>query len=105
MPLDLSISPHGQLRTHESAAESEAAPDSAASRRIAAAFAHATPHGLLHLATAEHQSTLSPPFAYAREFARTYLTRLCQRPEQQRAAALPPVPAPVEDDLTALVER
>src|SRR5437867_6697239 len=100
MPLDLSISPHGQLLTHESPAASDAAPESAVSRRIAAAFARGATHGFLHLATTEHESPLPPPFAFAREFARTYLTRLCQTPDNEHD-----VPPPAEADLTALVLR
>src|SRR5438034_10716192 len=103
MSLDLSISPHGQLLTHESPAESQAA--TAVAPRVAATFARSAAHGLLHLATTEHNAPLPAPFAYAREFARTYLTRLCQTPEQQRSAALPPVPPPAEAELAALVLR
>src|SRR5438128_3571170 len=105
MPLDLSISPHGQLLTQESLAGSEAAAEAPVSRRVAAAFAGGTAHGLLHLATTEHNSPLPPPFAFAREFARTYLTRLCQTPEPERHAALPPVAMPDEADLAALALR
>src|SRR5436190_3657974 len=104
MPLELSISPHGRLLVHESPAESAAA-ETAASDRIAAAFARGAAPGLLHLATTEHQSSLPPPLAFAREFARAYLTRLCQTPEHERGAALPPVPPPDEADLAPLLLR
>src|SRR2546425_366656 len=53
MPLELSISPHGRLLVHESPAESEAAAETAASRRIAAAFERGAAPGLLHLAVTE----------------------------------------------------
>ena len=55
--------------------------------------------GLLHLATTELQSSLPPPFAYARDFARLYLTRLCQTPTDGESGTTPPIAPPSETDL------
>jgi hypothetical protein len=105
MPLNLSISPHGQLLTYDSHGAADGDLQPAVSGRVATAFGRGAAHGLLNLATTEHQSALTPPFAFAREFARTYLTRLCQTPEHDRGAALSPVRPPDEVDLAALVLR
>ena len=64
-----------------------------------AAFAGGTARGLLHLATTELQSSLPPTFGFARDFARLYLTRLCQTPTDGEAGAVPPIPQPSETDL------
>ena len=56
-------------------------------------------HGLLHLATTELQSSLVAPFAYARDFARLYLTRLCQTPVDPQSGVIPPIAPPSPTDL------
>lgn len=73
--------------------------DGPAGKRINAAFTDGSAHGLLHLATTELQSSLPPSFVYARDFARLYLTRLCQRPADGERGATPPVAPPSESDL------
>ena len=95
MTLHLSISPHGRLFI-------EPPTDEASSKKIVDAFAESAVRGLLHLATVELQSSLPPSFAFAREFARTYLTRLCHSPEVEASAELDAIPAPPEKDLAEL---
>ena len=80
MPLELFLSPQGHLHVREAAGPDGTAVDGPAGKRIHAAFSEGSARGLLHLATTELQSALPPPFAYARDFARLYLTRLCQTP-------------------------
>ena len=74
----------------------------AAARRIAKAFHQSTAHGLLHLATAELQTGLSGDFAFARDFGRDYLTRLCHTPEQEGGMAPEALAVPTEDRLAAV---
>ena len=50
----------------------------AAAKRIQAAFSDGQARGLLHLATVELQTGLSPSLGFGRDFARSFLTRLCQ---------------------------
>jgi non-specific serine/threonine protein kinase len=97
----LSISPHGRLLVLASfGPPSQSDPQS---ERIQQAFAHSQAKGLLHLATQELQSSLSPEFAFARSFACLYLTSLCHTPEIAGASELPPVPVSDEEELRAVV--
>ena len=73
--------------------------DGAVGKRIHAAFADSTARGLLHLATTELQSSLPPPLGFARDFARLYLTRLCQTPVDGESGKVPPIQPPSESDL------
>jgi hypothetical protein len=82
--LAVSISPSGRPRV-EALAAADIAPTlpDAAIRRIvlafddAAAIAGGVGVGLLHLAVAELQTPLPAELAFARDFAKEYLTRLC----------------------------
>jgi superfamily II DNA or RNA helicase len=103
MGLTLSISPHGLLTVAPAANQADASVIDDSSRRIAQAFVEGQAQGLLHLATRELQSSLSPEFAYARDFASRYLTRLCHTPEISGASELPTVEVPGADDLAAMV--
>ena len=99
MPLELFLSPQGHLHAREAAGPDGTALDGPAGKRIHAAFTDGSARGLLHLATTELQSSLPPPFAYARDFARLYLTRLCQTPTDGESGTPPPVAPPSETDL------
>jgi non-specific serine/threonine protein kinase len=99
MPVELFLSPQGHLHVREVAAPDRAGLEGPAGKRTHAAFADGSARGLLHLATTELQSSLPPPFAYARDFARLYLTRLCQTPINADGGALPPISAPSATDL------
>jgi non-specific serine/threonine protein kinase len=107
MPIALSISPHGRLFVEESDADGAAPPDGPLAKRLRSAFAESPARGLLHLATTELQSHLTPDFAFARDFAREYLTRLCHVPpgDDGASAAPAPVTPPATDELGALALR
>jgi non-specific serine/threonine protein kinase len=99
MPFELCVSPQGHLHVREVATPDGTGIDGAVAKRIHTAFADGTSRGLLHLATVELQSSLSPPFAYARDFARAYLTRLCQTRTDEETGKVPPINPPSETDL------
>jgi len=95
----LVISPLGRLHLEE---RSGAAPDGLtgpADDRIVRAFAAGPAAGLLHLGTTELQTPLPLPFGYARDFARSYLTRLCQTPGLSQGDPLCPIPPPSVEEL------
>ena len=95
MPIELVISPHGRPQV-------EAVADTVpAERRTAAAFAAGPAQGLLHLATADLTAKLPPGLAFAREWGRAYLTKLCQTPGVTEAFDPPRVPPPSVEDRTA----
>ena len=98
MPFELLLSPQGHLHSREASGPDGTSLDGPAGKRIHAAFADSAARGLLHLATTELQSSLPPPFAYARDFARLYLTRLCQTPTAGDSGTPPPVAPPSETD-------
>jgi hypothetical protein len=87
MNLVLSISPHGRLHVESPSDEDGSALPAAASKRISEAFHEGTAQGILHLATAELESSLPASFSFAREWGRAYLTQLCHRPESQSGEA------------------
>jgi hypothetical protein len=99
MPFELFLSPQGYLHVHEAVSPDGTAQNGPAGKRILAAFSEGPAHGLLHLATTELQSSLIPAFAYLRDFARLYLTRLCQTPADAQSGVIPPIAPPSETDL------
>ncbi|WP_165234003.1 DEAD/DEAH box helicase [Aquisphaera insulae] len=101
MPLELTLSPQGHLHVRESSTPGASGPDGPAAARVKAAFDESTARGLLHLATAELETSLPAAFAFARGLARDYLTRLCQAPAAgtEVPAATEPIPPPAESDL------
>ena len=101
MGLILSISPHGRLIAAATQA-GESLLDDAMAGRIARAFAQGQARGLLHMATRELQAGAPPEFAFARDFACEYLTRLCHTPDIASASELTPVPAPDAEGLAAM---
>ena len=102
MAISLSISPQGRPYVAEPASA-----DAPAEKRVAAAFAESAARGLLHLATTELQSHLPPDLAFARDFGREYLTRLCHVPPTENAAGASPSPleVPASDELGAIALR
>ena len=99
MPFELFLSPQGHLHVRELTSPDGATLDGPAGKRTYAAFTDSSARGLLHLATTELQSSLPLPFAYAREFARLYLTRLCQTPTNAESDTPSPITPPSENDL------
>src|SRR6266702_2882271 len=102
MGIALTISPHGRLHVLASASEPPS-PDDPLYDRIRQTFAGSQASGLVHLATRELTSSLSPEFVWVREFACRYLTRLCHTPEISGASELPPTPTPEAEELAAIV--
>ena len=98
MGITLSISPHGRPLAEFREDEPAGLLSESSQRHILASFQNGGSAGLLHLATGELQAPLPPPLAYAREFAREYLTRLCQMP-QVDDGPVDPVPPPDVDAL------
>ena len=70
----LAVNPHGHLYWDATGGE-EAWPEATAAGRVAAAFAHGVPQGLLHLASLELDTPLPAAVAFWREYARLYLSR------------------------------
>ena len=101
MGMTLSISPHGRLFV-ETAVDSEHLMDAAVSEPVARAFAQGPARGLLFLGTRQLQSSIPPDFAFAREFACRYLTRLCHTPDIAAASDLPPLPVPGGEELALI---
>jgi SNF2-related domain/SNF2 Helicase protein/Helicase conserved C-terminal domain len=99
MSFELYLSPQGHLHVREDTGPDGAGQDGPPGKRIQAAFDDGTACGLLYLATTELQSSLRPPFAFARDFAGRYLTRLCQTPADDKGGALQPILPPSETDL------
>jgi hypothetical protein len=101
MGMILSISPHGRLMAVETPSQ-DSRLDEAIVRRLARVFDRGQAQGLLHLATRELQTGVPPDFAFARDFACNYLTRLCHTPDISSALELTPVPAPDAEGLAAM---
>ncbi|MBV8487313.1 MAG: SNF2 helicase-associated domain-containing protein, partial [Planctomycetaceae bacterium] len=99
MPFELFLTPQCHLRVRAVDQADWTLPDDAIGKRVHAAFSESPARGLLHLATAELQSSLPPPFSFARDFARLYLTRLCQTSTEGQAGEIPPIPQPAEAEL------
>ncbi len=102
MHADLIISPHGRLLLREMT-QPDPASAFEVSRPLAAAFAESAAAGLLYLATREMQSTVPPPLDFARRFACSYLTRLCQTASSEVACVPAAVPPPTPAELSTLV--
>ena len=101
--MNLCISPHGRLFAEVASADKQSFSDEYLSKRIFRAFANGSSRGFLHLATVELQTNLPAEIAFAREFGRAYLTRLCHTPEIAGQAEFPPVQPPDEGELAAMV--
>ncbi|HME71267.1 MAG TPA: SNF2-related protein, partial [Myxococcota bacterium] len=99
MPFELFLSPQCHLHVRAVDQADWTLPDDTIGKRVDAAFSESPARGLLHLATAELQSSLPPPFSFARDFARLYLTRLCQTSTEGQTGEIPPIPQPVEAEL------
>jgi non-specific serine/threonine protein kinase len=101
MPHELIIAPSGRLALVEPSTAHPAAGEP--SPALVTAFASSPARGLLHLATRELQTRLPPPLEYARSFACTYLTRLCQTQGYEATNELPPTPPPSAAELATWV--
>jgi non-specific serine/threonine protein kinase len=99
MPFDLFLSPQGDLHVREITGPVGTGIDGPIGKRVYSAFSESSHQGLLHLATTELQSSLVASFAYARDFARLYLTRLCHTPVDILSGVIPPIASPSQTDL------
>ncbi len=97
--LAVAISPQGRLYVEE-VADADAAPlPELAGRRVLAAFTESASKGLLHLATAELQTSLPAGLGYARDLARDYLTALCRLAGVDAKDGLSVVEPPAREEL------
>ena len=101
MSQELTITPSGHLALLEQSSAKEAAAEP--SKRLISAFSESAARGLLHLATHELQASLLPALDYARSFARTYLTRLCQTYANEADKDFPPTPPPSSAELATWI--
>ena len=99
MPFDLCVSPQGDLHVREIAGSDATGLEGPLGKRVHDAFSKSPAQGLFDLATIELQSNLIASFAYARDFARVYLTRLCQTPVDPEGGVFPHVTPPSQTDL------
>ena len=89
----LAVSPHGQLHLVP-AGPHEAAPTPSVARRLEKAFSQNAAQGLLYLGSAEVSTPLPPAWAFWRDFARSFVHRLCANPDlealRERVQIAPP---------------
>ncbi len=70
--------------------------------KVERAFADGQGAGLLHLAIQEVKTSLPPGLGFARRFAQRYVAELCHLGDAQPLSEAQWVPAPADDELTAL---
>jgi non-specific serine/threonine protein kinase len=99
MPFELFLSPRGQFHVRETVNDDGSVLDGAVGKRVHSAFGVSSAYGLLHLATTELESRLPPSFGFARDFGRSYLTRLCQTPADGEKGTVGTIPEPSGTDL------
>jgi non-specific serine/threonine protein kinase len=105
MPLTLAISRHGQLYPESSSGNESQSLPAATTAALERAFGVSAAAAMLHLATAELQAALPPEWSYVRDFAASYLTRLCHTPPADGGTDVAAVPPPAAGELAALVLR
>ena len=103
--LGLRLTPHGRLL----AEATEEAPilDDGIARRLAAAFAQGSGHGLMQLGAGEVGRALPPAFVWWRDFAASYVAAICVQAsggaaDTRSPLALPTVPPPTGAELATL---
>jgi non-specific serine/threonine protein kinase len=99
----LSLNPTGHLIFHIESDDNRPFPEDAA-ERIRVAFAHHGAAGLLHLGTVELETHLPVIFSFWRDFARNYLTGLCQAAGLDDVS-LPSVPLPSREELERIADK
>ena len=105
MVLESVLSPAGRLSV-ATLPEAGLELPAATAARLGEAFDSSSAEGLESLATDCLQIPLPAGLAFWREFARTYFTALCHRPESAATPDTPPpaVPRPPEEEILALTE-
>ncbi len=97
------LNPLGHLLFHAGDIDHNAIPDAVA-RRIEQAFAIHSAAGLLHLGTVELETPLPSLFSFWRNFARNYLTELCQSAGIDDTS-LQPLPVPSLEELESMANN
>ncbi len=92
--LDLYITPERRFAVRPVDAEDDV--PAAAAARIRTAFAAGQGCGLLHLATEDTGTSLTPALGFAREFATRYLTRVCHLGDPDPVAPMLSLPSAQE---------
>jgi len=73
--------------------------DATLARRLQAAFARGSGHGLLQLGAEEAGTAIPPLFSYWREFGARYVTALCTQPDLEARQGRVRVPQPLDEEL------
>src|SRR4051794_1266438 len=92
MNLSLTITPHGRPMLEEIAGEEAGGLPHARAAALREAFDAGPAMGLLLLVSDELTTILPPSLGFARDFAGTYLTRLCRTPELEENTEISPPP-------------
>ena len=98
--MELLITPHGRLVVREASDAKDGNDRKPTQAGLVTAFAENSARGLLHLATVDLKTDLSPPLGFIRQFAKSYLTRLCQTSLEETGEAIPPTPLPAGEAAT-----
>jgi len=98
---DIILTPAGHLSLREARGDTVAAGD-AWMKRVAAGFSSSQGSGLFALAATRPESPPSPVFAFWRDFACLYLTRLCRMPEPA-GKPTDPIEPPSESELATML--
>ncbi len=101
MHFELILTPAGHLRLQQEDGRNGNAPDTWMTRS-AAAFASSQAEGLFALAAAQPEVPPPPSFAFWRDFACRFLTRLCRTPESA-GSRIDPIEAPGEAELAVML--
>ena len=98
---ELILTPAGRLRLRESDPDSST-PSDPWMKRVAAGFSSSTAAGLFSLAATRPEAPPPVVFSFWRDFAGTYLTRLCRTPASS-ANPIEPVAPPLEFELATFL--
>ena len=99
--LVLIISPHGRLMVEPAGHNSDSGLKGDIGEQVRGAFTEGSAAGLLHLATEQLRTAFPPSFAFARQIAQQYLTRLCRTPAGDGGVVLS-IPQPPREELAFL---
>lgn len=99
----LILNPLRHLLFHAGDGDNKAFPDGVTAR-LEQAFARQGAAGLLHLGTVELETPLPSLFSFWRNFARNYLTGLCQAAGIDDTS-LNPVPVPPREELERIIDN
>ena len=98
IPLDLVLTPHGNLILVEES-DAPAALDAPVAQRLQRSFDRGPGHGLLQLGAVEAATVLPPVFSYWRDFGTRYVTAVCTQPDIEAQGGRLRVPHPTGDEL------